>query len=380
MALTAPVTELVDGEPPAPRGPEPARMPAGRAILVLFLTLLLAGLLSSADVLRVAREQPFGTRRDLALDVARPLARTAAFLSLDRPRQWLESATNEGADDKLDDVALPPPSTVPAPAPPSTTPTASTTVTTIPPTTTTLPERRVPTPDAPVKVLFAGDSLAGNMSDEFIRLVRDDPRVDVTTDVHVSTGLARPDVLNWPAQLATLIDARQPDVVMLMIGANDDQTMVTASGHHVVPGTDEWRAEYELRVAQMMDIASAGGRTVVWVELPIVAPDRLNQVKDVVDGVVETEAAARPTVRVVNSAPLLAGPDGGYTDFLTDSNGLPVKVREHDGVHITHAGCDFVTPAILSAFAADWHLDTPWEPPTTTTTTTPPLPPPTSGP
>jgi hypothetical protein len=362
-------------------------MPAGRAILVLLLTLALASLLSATDLVRIAEQQPFGPRRDVALALADGVQRASAFLSLDRPRRALAELTGHD-DGPARDVALPPPSTVP-PTTPTTATTAATGPSVVPgtsvaPTTTTLPDRRVPSPDQPVEVLLAGDSLMGNLSDEFIRLVHDDPRVDVSTDVHVSTGLARPDVLDWPAELANVVQQRQPDVVVLMLGANDDQPMRDADGHHVQVGSDGWRAEYERRVAQMMDIAGASGRTVVWVGLPAVDRDVLNRAKDVMNAVVRTEAAARPLAHVVDTVPLLGGPGGEYEDYLPNAAGTPIRVRENDGVHITHAGCDLVTPTLYDTFRVEWHLDTPWPPPPTTssppTTAAPTNPPIGSGP
>jgi hypothetical protein len=370
MFLTAPVTDPPK-DPVPPRPTPPDRMPAGRAILIMFFTLLFAALLSADDLVRVAGEQPFGTRRDVALAIANPIDRLSDFLSLDRPRAWLTRVTGHDELTDVGTVALPPPSTVP----PSTRPSPATTSTTVPAPTTTLPSRRVPTPEQPLRVLVAGDSLVGTLADEFARFVHTDPRITVSSDWHVATGLARPDVLNWPVQLTNLVNERQPDVVVLMFGGNDDQDMITADGSRVIPGTDPWRAEYERRVAQMMDIAAAGGRTVVWVGMPIVTKPHLEQTKDIVNAVVAVEASARPDVHVIDTATLLAPPGGGFTDYLPDANGNPVRVRERDGVHITHAGCDHLTPALLMSFAYEWHVDTPWAPPATTTTTAPAAPP-----
>jgi hypothetical protein len=385
------LTSLEERQAPSPAPaipplPPSARMPAGRAIAVLFLTFAIASLLCAESLHKLAEEQPFGARRDLALDVTDPLVRVSRFLSLDRPRQWLAGAS--GHDDLREpEVALPTPSTVPPPAPTSTAPredatattasTTSTATTVAAPPTTLVPERRVPTPEQPLRVLLAGDSLIGNVSDQFASLVRNDPRIQITSDVRVSSGLARPDYFNWPVELTTMLQAQAADVVVLLFGANDDQDMIEANGTRAAIGTDEWRAEYQRRVAQMMDVAAAGGRTVVWLAMPAVAPARLNAAKDVMNDLAHLEASVRPTVHVVDTAPLLAPPGGGYADFLTLPDGNVVKVRENDGVHLTHTGCDLVTPSILGAFAVEWHLVPDPSPPTTTP---PPAPPSTTAP
>ena len=44
-----------------------------------------------------------------------------------------------------------------------------------------------------------------------------------TLDAHESTGLTRPDYFNWPAELQSDLAKYNPQVVVIMIGANDPQ-------------------------------------------------------------------------------------------------------------------------------------------------------------
>ena len=52
-------------------------------------------------------------------------------------------------------------------------------------------------------------------------------------DVQIGTGLARPDVYDWPAAIATQLQKAQPKVVVVTFGANDDQDMM-AGGRYLV--------------------------------------------------------------------------------------------------------------------------------------------------
>ena len=49
------------------------------------------------------------------------------------------------------------------------------------------------------------------------------------TGGHVATGLARPEVFNWPEHMAEVIAADNPAAVVLTLGSNDDQSAAVTS-------------------------------------------------------------------------------------------------------------------------------------------------------
>jgi len=366
--------------------------PAGRVVLTVLLSFALASLLCADSLVQVAERQPLGTGRDLALLVTRPIRSFSHALGLDAPRDWLADVTGHadlptsasGADIEV--------------AGPTTTATTvraqtafddkgagliSTTTTTTVPVPTTLPPRRVPSPEAPVRIAMYGDSLMGNIAEGFGRLVRGDARLTMFADFHVSTGLARPDVLDWPAYLQMKLPTDNPEVIYLQFGANDDQPMIRPDGSVAGLGTQEWRDEYARRVGLVMDVARQGDRTVVWLGLPAERKETLHIVKDVINAVAQEQAALRPRVVYVDTIPVLS-PGGAYSEVITTPDGRLVDTRTADGVHLSEAGADLLAPTLLGAIAVDWNLapppaPPPTEPPTTappatetTTTTAPP--------
>ena len=66
---------------------------------------------------------------------------------------------------------------------------------------------------------------------------------DVTTylDGRIDTGLTRPDYFNWPAELQVDLANQQPQLVVVMIGANDPQGLVTPDGASVTDSPDGTR-------------------------------------------------------------------------------------------------------------------------------------------
>ena len=91
-----------------------------------------------------------------------------------------------------------------------------------------------------------------------------------------------------------------------------------------------------------------------------------------INEIIKSEAELRPNkVFFVETAALLAGPDGGYADFITSVDGTVVRLRAGDGIHFERAGADMVASAVLAAMQEAFDLTSWQEPATTTTTTTP---------
>jgi len=206
-------------------------------------------------------------------------------------------------------------------------------------------------------VMF-GDSLMGHMALGFQRHVTSEPRVHVYTEYHVGTGLARPDVLDWPAYLNQILPGFNPEVVYLAFGGNDDQDMQAADGSRIPYGTPEWHTEYTRRVALVMDVAAQNDRTVVWINIPAVNRERLNQAKDVMNAIAREQAALRPRVVYLDLYAVLS-PDGVFHEYLPAPDGTPIRVREGDGVHVSIPGGELVAPSLLAAIATEWNLVAP---------------------
>jgi hypothetical protein len=319
----------------------------------MLLALLLASLLCADSLDRVAQRQPFGTTRDIALAITGPLHSVSHAFYLDRPRQWLEDRAGNEAK-PVAPVLLPS-------AAPATTTTTATTVAGAPPTTAppipVAPARRTPSPDAPVKVLMAGDSLIGNISQAVGLFVGDNPLVSLRTDLQVGTGLSRPDVLDWGAELSSVLAADDADVVILSFGANDDQPLRDPSGTFHSLFSDGWAQEYARRVAAIMDLASdSGRRTVVWIGLAPERPERLNQAKDTFNAAAQAQAATRTDVHYVDLIGQFGGFAGSYSDTVTLPDGTIVNARDRDGVHLSHDGANLLAPVLWQTFAPEWHL------------------------
>lgn len=234
-------------------------------------------------------------------------------------------------------------------------------------TTTVPPEFRVPSESDPLRILVAGDSLMGYVGPALVNELEGYP-VDVTEDWVISTGLARPDVLNWPAQLKADMAQYDPEVVILGFGGNDMQEMDTPGGR-LIHGTPEWKVEYQRRVAQVLNTIEAPGRTVYWIGLPMTARRDIEKIVPVWTRAVKAEVAARPWVRYIDTRKILS-PDGTYSAYLRDSNGNDVKVREGDGVHPNLAGATRMVGPVVDSLLDERKLTEARARTATTTTST----------
>ncbi len=384
MTTVLPPPSPNDLLPPPPPSRAPSRSRRRRvarrhsAYDVIFIgavCYLVAALLNAPGLHERAKDLPFGTRRDVLVALSGGLVGVSELAGLDVPTRALDDV--RGRDDASDSavVALPevdlpstsarttvarPPTTAAAPTSPPTTwaevppdrtrpaaaapTTTATTVaatTTLPPTTTTTSPYltvRAPTTDAPLRVWVGGDSLSEGLGWSFQRLGAETGLVAATEAGEVSSGLARPDFYNWPAEIQRVVAEDNPDVVVVMFGANDPQAVQNEAGSFRF-GTPEWEAEYRLRVRTVMALGSQG-RRLIWIGEPIVRDGTLDAKMQVVDRLQRGEAAAFPNVSFIDARTLFMGSDGGYTEVLPTPDGGQVDLRADDGVHPNIAGYD----------------------------------------
>ncbi len=319
-------------------------MPAGQAIIVALIAMLVASFLNADSLVASIEGQSFGTSRSVGLALARPVRTVSHWTGLNLPRKL------------IDDITSPPPRAPVAAVLPRHPPATTSTGTPAPTTTTTTPTtRRVPTAQQPLKVWLAGDSLMGTIAESFADKTAGNSLFTSSQDFRIGTGLTRPDVYNWPGAVSREIATNNPDVVILVFGTNDDQDMETG-GHRVSLQSDAWKEEYVLRVNQILDATANGVRQVIWLGLPAVRRPRLNVTKDYINIILKAAVAKHPNSTFVDTGPLLDGAGNSFTTYLTNSGGKAITVRESDGIHITLAGADLVTPVLLADINQLWHL------------------------
>ncbi len=290
-----------------------------------------------------AQVSPVGTRRTVSLDVTGPVA------ALSRALQLSHIVSITGRSNRLPGgtIGL----TVSGPPPPSHTTkgkgrsskggTAPTTPTTAP------PNPKTPTAANPLRVLIVGDSIGLDLGGPLQSDLAQTGVVTAALDARESTGLTRPDYFNWPAELTADLKTVDPQVVVIMMGANDAQDFL---GPPDVPySSPQWNTLYAQRVSQFMQIAESGGALVVWAGMPPMQDPTLNaQMTDLNGIVAQQAAAAHPHVVYLSTDRSLGTATDGYTAFITNAAGQVVNVRTPDGTHLTPDGGQVVAQQVIN--------------------------------
>ena len=66
-----------------------------------------------------------------------------------------------------------------------------------------------------------------------------------------SSGLARPDFHDWPAEVPNLMRRHRPDYVVVSLGTNDHQALKTRKGW-IKTSNERWASSYKQRVLIML--------------------------------------------------------------------------------------------------------------------------------
>lgn len=220
---------------------------------------------------------------------------------------------------------------------------------TLAPTTSIRSGPHVPTAEDPAIVYVAGDSDAGAFGPYLETLMKQTGVARVTLDYVVSSGLARPDFFDWPANFRAKLPRVNPDIVIVTFGGNDAQPI---KGNAV--DSAGWRTEYGKRVGETMDLLAAEGRTLVWVGIPNASDPATTARMKVQDEVVRSAVAEHPGVIFIDTWKRFSGRDGGFAEYVIDPRDNEGKdVRAKDGFHLNTTGAEILALDIAEVVRAD---------------------------
>ena len=210
------------------------------------------------------------------------------------------------------------------------------------------------TADDPATVFIVGDSDAGTFGPYLQTLLDGTGVVETQLDYKVSSGLARPDFFDWPAEIDRKLPEVNPDIVVATFGGNDAQGLAVAGGEFVVgdpvANEAEWTEEYQQRVGAVMDQLTEGGRTLIWVGIPNDDNPDVTARMAIQDQAAKAAAAERPEVIFIDTWKRFSGRDGGWAEFVIDPrDGEGKDVRADDGFHLNQTGAEILAIDIAQA-------------------------------
>lgn len=316
-------------------------IPAGRVLAIGAVALFLAGLLNADGMAELATRQPVGWKRDVARAAVSPFCAIGRVTQLKDARAAIRRAADkesQSCDEEPGADAFDP----------STVVTTTTTRTGATGSTAPAIAQRTPSAEQPLRVWLGGDSMTIELAQSVTEAVTGRAEIDLTTHPEVSSGLTRPDFFDWPGYFAEEVLPTDPEVMVVMFGANDSQGM-EVDGEAFSPSTTEWQAEYRRRVGLIMDQLRGTGRLVLWVGQPRMRDAGFDERMGVLDDIYASEAEGRPWVRFLDSRPVLS-PDGeGYQATAADGRSL----RQGDGIHLDRDGAAALAEAVVAAVEAE---------------------------
>ena len=330
------VREPHDEVVPGSRTPVPPgrhTMPAGRAIVVIAVCLLTWTVLYAPALERASLAQPPGTRRSASLLVLRPLAAISDLTRLG----GLADGIRRAAGDEMGSIQ----GSASEPLPQGPAPTGVVR----PPSRTT--PMRTPTVKSRLRVVVVGDSLAQGLGFYLARVMRPALAV-VSSQGVISSGLSRPDYYDWPKRMQHIENIFHPDLVIVMLGENDGQDLLTSEGRlETAKDTDPWPRAYAQRVRAFVELAVDNGSHVVWAGLPVVQDHSRWEFIRRVDDIYEGVSGRIPNAAYLDTWSMFTTNDGRYTAYLRINDRI-VQVRENDGVHFTPTGYTMIALAAIA--------------------------------
>lgn len=186
------------------------------------------------------------------------------------------------------------------------------------------------------KILVIGDFGAMGTGQGLEEAFREDPSVMVVEKGSVASGLVRQDHYDWLTELPKMLSEDKPQMVVVMIGANDRQTMLV-DGSRERFRTDAWLKEYEERVTRLAKMVTDRKIPLLWVGLPAFESPSFTADAVTLNGIYR-QIVEKTGGEFVDIWDGFVDESGQFVVTGSDINGQPARLRGSDGVSFTDAG------------------------------------------
>lgn len=196
-------------------------------------------------------------------------------------------------------------------------------------------------------ILAIGDAIGGGLGAGLARVSEPSGEYDVSVRLNEESGLARPEVYDWAATVPKILAGNTFDVIVVQLGANDRQT-IRDGGQRYDFNSPEWIAAYRKQIDLLLDQLQAANARIIWVSPPPMKDPEYDAAMRVIAALQQERVAARG-LTFLDIRPQFSGPDGSYTDVVTDDAGNPIKLRGRDGISFFKTGNNRMGELVLAA-------------------------------
>ena len=210
------------------------------------------------------------------------------------------------------------------------------------------------------KFLFIGDSVMFDLGIQLQYTLKKKYNIsDTKIDYKVSTGLNRIDYYDWYARTRQIINDYQPDVVIVLFGANDPQNIIDYQGKARAVLTKEWQKAYQERVERYAILLNSSSvRKVYWIGQSI--PNKSFYVKAflVMNDIYKTASKSSAKIEFISTWETLAKA-GKFVPVVANKSGKRGYVKNNDGLHFTSHGAQIISDLIVDQMVSDKILKVP---------------------
>ncbi|WP_026088043.1 SGNH/GDSL hydrolase family protein [Bartonella rattimassiliensis] len=186
------------------------------------------------------------------------------------------------------------------------------------------------------RILVIGDFIAYAVADALKKFFTNNRDIIIINKTKPASGLVRTDYYSWQNNISKLIDQNNPDVIIMMIGANDNQT-IKNSDSMINTNQSEWVRIYKQRIIEIAENLQTSGKSWIWIGQPAFRSDLLTQKMKVFNALYkqETETAGGYFLDIWNG---FSDKEGNFSFSGYGINGEIVKLRTNNGMHFTPEG------------------------------------------
>jgi len=186
------------------------------------------------------------------------------------------------------------------------------------------------------KILIIGDFVGNGIAWGLNQALANEPKLAVIEQTKDPSGLIRQDTYDWNKELLGILNAQNPDIVVVSLGVNDRQELRVDEERYPVR-SDEWLAAYEQRIDAMTDTLEVYGRPFFWVSAPPLRGEDATSDIAFFNGLIEPRvtAAGGHFIDVWNG---FTNASGQYITTGPDIEGQVKALRTSDGINFTSIG------------------------------------------
>jgi hypothetical protein len=204
------------------------------------------------------------------------------------------------------------------------------------------------------KILIIGDSLGNNLGYGMLGQLRNKPGLTTILKAKTSTGLSNAWFYNWHTNLAAFLTTYKPNLVVVLLGANDRQNFVV-NGKIQTFGNLDWQKTYQSNVTKLASAATKAGAYVLWVGLPIMKPYNYAKGETLIDQLIANAVPKTPGAQYIGLRHLTSDAEGKYRQSAI-INGKYQVFRGGDGIHFSSIGQEVIATYTINKINRLFHV------------------------